>query len=298
MDTTLILDAENDGVIEILSNAPTMRTWEFVRGTGGVCTIAELVDATDLDRATVQEQADALVTLGLLQKIRARKPRRVPGYRATCERIILSFDEHDEKTVARMFEVGRAVDADHARSVEKHADPDFQSTAGFRFQSLAALHLTTDELAELRRRVMSVVSFMQAVRPSVDRVGSDGDRDEPDTTTPRYCNQSINIRLDPLVGKLLPSPNIITSPRSRIDRWDDSKAEAAGLPSLAPRERQVALALADGLTRAKVADQLGLSVHTVSTLARRLYRKLGVSSQAELTARLSGHDRAVPGEEE
>ena len=88
MDTTLILDAENDGVIEILSNAPTMRTWEFVRGTGGVCTITELVDATDLDRVTVQEQADALVTLGLLQKVRARKPRRVPGYRATCERII------------------------------------------------------------------------------------------------------------------------------------------------------------------------------------------------------------------
>ena len=95
-----------------------------------------------------------------------------------------------------------------------------------------------------------------------------------------------------------PPPTIITSPRSWIDRWDDSKAEAAGLPSLAPRERQVALALADGLTRAKVADRLGLSVHTVSTLARRLYRKLGVSSQAELTARLSGHDRLVPGEEE
>ena len=296
MDTTLILDAENDGVIEILSNTSTMRTWEFVRGTGGVCTIAELVDATDLGRAIVQEQADALVTLGLLQKVRARKPRRVPGYRSTCERIILAFDEHDPKIVARMFEVNRTVDADHARSVEKHADLEFQSTAGFRFQIFAALHLTTDELAELRRRVMSVVTFIQAARPSVGRVESRGDPDEAEMVAPRYCNQSINIRLDPLVGKLLPSPNIITSPRSRLDRWDDSNTDAAGLPSLAPRERQVALALADGLTRAKVADRLGLSVHTVSTLARRLYRKLGVSSQAELTARLSGHDREVPGD--
>lgn len=295
MDSTLILDAENDGVIEILSNASLMRTWEFVRGTGGVCTIAELTEATDLDRTIVQEQADALVIHGLLQKVRARKPRRVPGYRATCERIILTFDEDDPEVVARMFEVGRSVDADHARSVEKHADPDFQSTAGFRFQSFAALHLSPDELAELRRRVMSVVTFMQAARPSVDRMDSEGDPEESETLTPRYCNQSINIRLDPLVGKLLPSPSIITSPRSRVDLWDDSTADAAGLPSLAPRERQVALALADGLTRAKVADRLGLSVHTVSTLARRLYRKLGVSSQAELTARLSGHDRAVPG---
>lgn len=296
METTLILDAENDGVIEILSNASTMRTWEFVRGTGGVCTIAELVDATDLDHAIVQQQADALVTLGLLQKVRARKPRRVPGYRSTCERIILTFDEHDQEIVRRMFEVGRAVDADHARLVEKHADPDFQSAAGFRFNSFAALHLSPDELAELRRRVMSVVTFMQAIRPSVDRAESSADSDGPETVAPRYCNQSINLRLDPLVGTLLPSPNIITSPRSRVDRWDDSNTDAAGLPSLAPRERQVALALADGLTRAKVADRLGLSIHTVSTLARRLYRKLEVSSQAELTARLSGHDRAVPGD--
>ena len=68
---------------------------------------------------------------------------------------------------------------------------------------------------------MSVVTFMQAVRPSIDRVESEGDRDEPDTITPRYCNQSINIRLDPLVGKLLPSPTIITSrPTPRGSTWE------------------------------------------------------------------------------
>ena len=60
----------------------------------------------------------------------------------------------------------------------------------------------------------------------------------------------------------------------------------------------MALALADGLTRAQVADRLRVSVHTVSTLARRAYKKLGVTSQAELTARLTGHDRKVPGEDQ
>ena len=100
------------------------------------------------------------------------------------------------------------------------------------------------------------------------------------------------------MGGLIPSPTIITSPRSKLDQWDGSTADAAGLPGLTPREREVALALADGLSRAQVADRLRVSVHTVSTLARRAYKKLGVTSQAELTARLTGHDREVPGDDQ
>ncbi|MDG2133275.1 MAG: helix-turn-helix transcriptional regulator, partial [Phycisphaerales bacterium] len=103
--------------------------------------------------------------------------------------------------------------------------------------------------------------------------------------------------LEPLVGGLLPTPTITTSPRSKLKLWDGSTADSAGLPALTAREREVSLALADGLSRAQVADRLQVSVHTVSTLARRAYKKLGVTSQAELTARLTGHDREVPGDD-
>jgi len=58
----------------------------------------------------------------------------------------------------------------------------------------------------------------------------------------------------------------------------------------------VALALADGLSRAHVAERMALSVHTVATIARRVYRKIGVSSQAGLAARLAGHARRELGE--
>jgi DNA-binding CsgD family transcriptional regulator len=152
--------------------------------------------------------------------------------------------------------------------------------------------LSQEELAELRRRVLAVVSFLNMPKKGgqESKLGSKG-ADEP-----QGCNQAISITLDPLVGGLIPSPTIITSPRSKLDQWDGSKADAAGLPGLTPREREVALALADGLSRAQVADRLQLSVHTISTFARRAYRKLGVTSQAELTARLTGHDREVPGD--
>ena len=90
-------------------------------------------------------------------------------------------------------------------------------------------------------------------------------------------------------------PTIITTPRSKLSQWDDSQAVAGGLATLSPREREIALALTDGLSRKQIADQLGVSVHTVATLARRAYKKIGVSSQTELAARLSGHEQPTPG---
>ena len=86
------------------------------------------------------------------------------------------------------------------------------------------------------------------------------------------------------------------TPRSKLERAERPAADKTGLPALAPREREVALALAEGLTRAHVAERMRLSVHTVSTVARRVYRKLGVSSQAALAARLAGHTRRKLGE--
>lgn len=82
--------------------------------------------------------------------------------------------------------------------------------------------------------------------------------------------------------------------RSKLDRAEPASADKSGLPALAPREREVALA--DGLSRAHVAERMQLSVHTVSTLARRIYRKLGVTSQAALAARLAGHAQRKLGE--
>lgn len=86
------------------------------------------------------------------------------------------------------------------------------------------------------------------------------------------------------------------TPYSKLARGTDAPDDASGVSSLAPREREVALALAEGLTRSHVAERIGVSVHTVSTLARRAYRKLGVTIQAALAARLSRYEHRKLGE--
>ncbi|MCA9574681.1 MAG: response regulator transcription factor [Sandaracinaceae bacterium] len=60
----------------------------------------------------------------------------------------------------------------------------------------------------------------------------------------------------------------------------------AALPEvrLSPREQDLLVVLARGLTYAEAADALGIRMGTVQTYVRTLYRKLGVSNKAELCA--------------
>jgi DNA-binding CsgD family transcriptional regulator len=51
--------------------------------------------------------------------------------------------------------------------------------------------------------------------------------------------------------------------------------------ALAPREREVATLVVQGLTRRDIADQLGLSPSTVQSLFERIYWKLGRRSATE-----------------
>lgn len=58
-----------------------------------------------------------------------------------------------------------------------------------------------------------------------------------------------------------------------------------GTPHLSPRERSVLKLLLTGLSERGMADALGLSYHTTHQYVTSVYRKFGVHSRAELTAR-------------
>ena len=66
------------------------------------------------------------------------------------------------------------------------------------------------------------------------------------------------------------------------------------LRGLTARQREVCAALATGASEAEAAKSLNLSYHTLHDHVKDLYRKLGVSSRAELIARL-GRERGLSG---
>jgi DNA-binding NarL/FixJ family response regulator len=57
---------------------------------------------------------------------------------------------------------------------------------------------------------------------------------------------------------------------------------ANGIEMLTPRERDVVRLVADGFANREVAQQLGLSTHTVKNYLFSIFDKIGVSSRAEL----------------
>jgi RNA polymerase sigma factor (sigma-70 family) len=67
----------------------------------------------------------------------------------------------------------------------------------------------------------------------------------------------------------------------------ETRGEETALPLLdvlTPRERDVALLLADGLTYKEIATRLGVSPHTVNTHVKAVLRKLKVSGSRRLAA--------------
>ncbi len=58
--------------------------------------------------------------------------------------------------------------------------------------------------------------------------------------------------------------------------------------ALTPREREVALLVAGGLTNRQIAGELTISERTVTTHVERILRKLGATSRSQVASRVAG----------
>lgn len=68
----------------------------------------------------------------------------------------------------------------------------------------------------------------------------------------------------------------------------------AETPSLSPRETEVLQLIAQGLSNVEIAEKLSVSAHTVDTLVRRCFEKLGVSTRVEAALSAIGRGLIVP----
>jgi DNA-binding NarL/FixJ family response regulator len=71
---------------------------------------------------------------------------------------------------------------------------------------------------------------------------------------------------------------------------------ANGRSLLTPHEEQVVALVADGLTNRQVADELGLSEHTIKKYLLRIFDKVGTSSRVELVLYAMSHGANRPAE--
>lgn len=84
------------------------------------------------------------------------------------------------------------------------------------------------------------------------------------------------------------SPLIARNVLSRFRQYLPSEA-VPDRPSLSGREREVLQKIAQGFTAPEIAQQLGVSAHTIRTHIRRIYRKLAVNTKIEAVTMAQRH---------
>ena len=82
-------------------------------------------------------------------------------------------------------------------------------------------------------------------------------------------------------GPTTVSADVSQTQAQRVLRFARTLASASERPHLAPREKQVLHGLGDGRAYKEIANDLGISIDTVRTYVRSLYRKLGAHSVTE-----------------
>lgn len=81
------------------------------------------------------------------------------------------------------------------------------------------------------------------------------------------------------------SPMSASIARKVVQSFKSAPASGDGSAELSPRERSVLDGLAAGLPYKQIADQLGVSIHTVRNYIRRIYEKLHVCTRTEAVAK-------------
>lgn len=83
----------------------------------------------------------------------------------------------------------------------------------------------------------------------------------------------------------------ISSPIARllVQKFHQQGTSAHPEENLTPREEEILNCLARGFRAKEIADELGISIHTVQTHVRKIYSKMQVRSGAEAVAKFLTH---------
>lgn len=278
---TGVLGIRDAGVVDLLCDPVAMDVWDALRTARTARSIGEVCAATGRLPAEVQQAVDRLAEAGLVSMRRARGRRTAVGYLPRCRSLLVAHDpERDGELVDRVL---AAIDtaASLAGRPARHA-------AG-RFVVAAPLDRAAYE--ELHRRIMDVVGYMRSlgmVSTPVPGVGVDG----PDGVGARDAMSICAvIDLAPLAAARNPLSSVAIVPRSAVAVADGGTRERGSSDgALTRREWDVAAAIASGGSRPEIARRLGISANTVASIAKSVYRKLGVHSRSQLAARLRGTD--------
>lgn len=274
-ETIEVLDLRLPRLAQAIGSDERLAIWELLRRFGRPVSIEELVRVSGLSTETVRSSLDALEAPGadvLVERIEASRESRHPRWRTTRETIVVGcrVDDHDD--AAALEPIVSIYDKEIRAAIGRHAKT-FKSRAPHEFmaRSMHAGSFTRDEL----HRIQEVIEEVERLCRRSGRRHREIAADEG-----QMCTFHVLLDLEPL------SPGVLPTPTMQVVGMPWASETAKSLPQrvapLSARERQVAYGLAEGRTQREIAAAMGVSLHTVVTLTRRCYAKLGVRSKAAM----------------
>ena len=253
-----------------------MGIWEYLRRLGKPVSAAELAELVPIPLPAIQAKLDAIVSAGLAEALPASARRRSIAYRSIVDALVVECDwAQDGETMRRVAENMRRhiaeAQGESALTAAQPAPGEWRAFFG------CTMHLSPDELAELRRRFNAVVEYTELLAARYT---------SPAKEPPPLSNYAATFRVGPVAKPCLPHPRIVFVKKGSADAHARHEIMTGPGPKLSRREWDVALALTRGLTQAEAGAELGISPLTAVTLTKRIYKKLGVRRRAELVSRL------------
>ena len=284
------LHVSTPGLFDALCDFQAMGIWETLRESASGLSASEIAATLNLPLTVVQPTLDRLIELELVKRRPAGRGRRSTTFAVTVHELHVSFEGLEPRTFAELFTRWHESRTQYFDLMLKHQAPRGDAKPrGFCASGWA--NMTMEERAKLSMLIDQIGSLMRNTsrrKSPVQGTASPAETTEL-TDTRKY---GLLVREVDLASDPPPQPNIkFFRPSSQSQK--PSAASTAATPKarngLAPRERQVADAMAAGLSRPEIAKQLGLSPNTVVTISGRVYRKLGVRNRAQLV-RAIAHD--------
>ena len=161
-------------------------------------------------------------------------------------------------------------------------------TVGLAHTALGAVLMASARHVAAEREAARGASLRRAPEPTVEGIHSQLVLAETRLVRGRMARATVDLRLALEALEALVDPGRLPDMAARVERGLSSAA-ADGNPVLSEppstAERAVLQLLASDLTQRQVGQQLYLSLNTVKTHTRRLYRKLGATSREEAVSR-------------
>lgn len=267
------LDLSNPAAMAAFASDEAMSAWGVLRRAKEPLSVAELAKRVEVGVASMVAALDLLEAIGLVRKLRAGGRRKGITYRTDFDELMLVMrDDPEGRTLlTRLIEI-TAVRQDGVLA-RMHPSRSTQAPGQTCYSHASEFRATDADIRELSRRIAAVTSFTAEL---VRRM------DNPQTDEPMVPAHGLYLRLAPIVGAIKDAPIIKLRNDSAYKTVQDGRRPVA--EKLAKREREVGALLQRGLSRAEIAARLDVSIDTVGSHCKRLYKKLGITRATELSA--------------